>query len=71
MHELAVMQSVVALCEREAAERGFRRVRSINLAVGAVSGIVPGCMFEFFPAAARGSVAEGARLGDAGHPRPP
>ena len=62
MHELAVMQSVVALCEREAAERGFRRVRSINLAVGAVSGIVPGCMFEFFPAAARGSVAEGARL---------
>ena len=40
MHELAVMQSVVALCEREAAERGFRRVRSINLAVGAVSGIV-------------------------------
>ena len=42
MHELAVMQSVVALCEREAAERGFRRVRSINLAVGAVSGIVPG-----------------------------
>lgn len=25
------MQSVVALCEREAAERGFRRVRSIPL----------------------------------------
>ncbi len=59
MHELAVMQSVVALCEREAAERGFRRVRSINLAVGAVSGIVPECMFEFFPAAARAAWPRG------------
>lgn len=62
MHELAIMQSVVSLCEREAAEKGFSRVRSIALAVGAVSGFEPGCMFEFFPAAALGSVAEGARL---------
>ena len=62
MHELAIMQSAVALCEREAVEKGFSRVRSIALAVGAVSGFYPGCMFEFFPAAALGSVAEGARL---------
>ena len=62
MHELAIMQSVVGVCEREAAERGFRRVESIKLAVGALSGFEPGCMFEFFPAAAAGTVAEGARL---------
>ena len=62
MHELAIMQSVVNVCEREAKKQGFSRVRSIRLAVGSVSGIVPECLFEFFPAAARGSVAEGARI---------
>ena len=62
MHELAIMQSVVKLCEKEAAAQGFERVRGIALAVGAVSGVVPECLEEFFPIAARGSVAEGARL---------
>ena len=62
MHELAIMQSVVAVCERESAEKGFRRVERIDLAVGALSGFEPECMFEFFPAAAAGSVAEGAKL---------
>ena len=62
MHELAIMQSVVNVCEREAKSRGFRRVESITLSVGAVSGIVPECLYDFFPTAAKGSVAEGARL---------
>ncbi len=62
MHELAIMQGVVKVCEREAAKAGFKRVESITLSVGAVSGIVPECLEEFFPAAARGTVAEGARL---------
>ena len=52
----------MAVCEREAAEKGFRRVERIDLAVGALSGFEPECMFEFFPAAAAGSVAEGAKL---------
>ena len=62
MHELAIMQSVVRVCEREAAKEGFGRVESITLAVGAVSGVVPECLLEFFPDAATGTVAEGARL---------
>ena len=62
MHELAIMQNVVSVCEREAEKHGFKRVKTIALAVGAVSGIVPECMFEFFPAAAAGTVAEGAKL---------
>lgn len=62
MHELAIMQNVVSVCEREAEKHGFKRVKTIALAVGAVSGIVPECMFEFFPAAASGTVAEGAKL---------
>ena len=53
MHELAIMQNVVSVCEREAEKHGFKRVKTIALAVGAVSGIVPECMFEFFPAASK------------------
>ena len=62
MHELAVMQGVVRVCEQEAAKEGFGRVESITLSVGAVSGVVPECLAEFFPIAAKGTVAEGARL---------
>ena len=62
MHELAMMEGVVRVCEREAARSGFARVESISLSVGAVSGVVPDCLREFFPTAARGTVAEGAKL---------
>lgn len=62
MHELAIMQSIVRVCEQEASSKGFARVESIVLSVGAVSGIVPECLCEFFPAASRGTVAEGAKL---------
>ena len=62
MHELAIMQNVVSVCEREAEKHGFKRLKTIALPVGAVSVIVPECMFEFFPAAAAGTVAEGAKL---------
>ena len=62
MHELAIMQGVVRVCEREAAKEGFGRVESVTLSVGAVSGVVPECLAEFFPIAAKGTVAEGARL---------
>ena len=62
MHELSIMRSVVDVCEREAQKHGFERVERISLAVGAVSGIVPEYMFEFFPLASAGTVAEGAKL---------
>lgn len=62
MHELAIMQSVVNVCEQEAARQGFGRVERIALAIGSVSGIVPACLEDFFPIAAKGTVAEGAKL---------
>lgn len=68
MHELAIMQSVVAVCEREAAEKGFRRVERIDLAVGALSGFEPECMFEFSPQL-RWQRGRGRKADDAGHPR--
>ncbi len=62
MHELAIMQSVVNIVEREAARCGHVRVEAIKLRVGELSGIMPECLREFFPIAAAGTAAEGARL---------
>ena len=62
MHELAIMQSVISIVEREAARCGAARVESIRLRVGELSGIVPRCLEEFFPVAAAGTRSEGARL---------
>lgn len=57
-----MMQSVVSIVEREASRCGAARVESIRLRVGELSGIVPRCLEEFFPAAAAGTRSEGARL---------
>ncbi len=62
MHELATTQNLVSICEREAEKRGFTRVREIRLKIGELSGIVPECLENFFPYAARGTVCEGAAL---------
>lgn len=62
MHELAVAQNIIAIIESEAGKRGFGKVLKIKLAVGEVSGVVPECLYEMFPVAAGGTVAEGAEL---------
>ena len=62
MHELATTQNIVAICEKTAAEQGAARVLEIRLRIGALSGIVPECLRDFFPYASRGTVCEGATL---------
>lgn len=62
MHELAIARSIIGIVERAAAQEGFRRVLEIRLTIGEYSGLMPDCLREFFPIAARGSCAEGAAL---------
>ncbi len=62
MHELAIAESVIGLVSAEAKDKGFQKVISIRLRMGEYAGIVPECLREFFPFAAKGSVAEGAEL---------
>lgn len=62
MHELAITQGVIDIVNSEAKEKGFQRVLEIDLQVGEYSGIVPECIREFFPIAAKGSPAEKALL---------
>ncbi len=62
MHELALTEGVINLIESQQEQEGFSRVLEIRLRVGEYSGIIPDCLREFFPIAARGSCAEGAGL---------
>ena len=62
MHEMAITRGVIEIVEAEAKEKQFSRVLEISLRVGEYSGLVPACIEEFFPIAAKGTKAEGARL---------
>ncbi len=62
MHELAITEAVIELINREARDKGFGKVLGISLRVGEYSGIIPECIREFFPIAARDSIAREAEL---------
>ena len=62
MHELSLAQGILDIVKAEEQKNGFTRVLEISLKVGEYSGIVPRCLEEFFPIAAAGSCAEGAKL---------
>ena len=62
MHELALTEGIISIVESEAKKQGFQRVLEIRLRVGEYSGILPDCLREFFPIAAKGSPAEDAAL---------
>jgi hydrogenase nickel incorporation protein HypA/HybF len=62
MHEIALAQSIVEIVEEHARRDSFARIRSIRLAIGALSGVDPRALQFGFEAAAKGTVAEGAIL---------
>ncbi len=62
MHELSVCLALMQQVESIAAQHGARRVETISLRIGPLSGIEPALLENAFPLAATGTVAEGARL---------
>ncbi len=62
MHELAITESIIGIVTSESERNGFRKVIEIRLKIGEYSGIVPECIRDFFPVAAKGTVAEGAKM---------
>ena len=62
MHELALTEGIIEIVRTEAEKNGFSRVLEISLKVGEYSGVIPECLQEFFPIAAKGTKAEGAVL---------
>lgn len=62
MHELAVCQALIEQVERVARENEARRVISIVVSVGPLSGIEAKLLEHAYPLAAAGTVAEFATL---------
>ena len=62
MHELAVCQALIDQVARLAHDRGARRVLSITVSVGALSGTEARLLELAYPLAAAGTLGEGARL---------
>jgi len=62
MHEVSLIENVIALVEDQRRTESFARVRVIRLQVGALGHAQPDCLRFCFDAVARGTIAEGATL---------
>lgn len=62
MHELSIVRDVVRRAEVIAREQGANRVVEVTLRQGQLSGLSADVLRRHFAEAARGTVAEGARL---------
>jgi hydrogenase nickel incorporation protein HypA/HybF len=62
MHELAVCQALIEQVERVARDNAARRILSITVSVGPLSGIEARLLEHAYPLAAAGTVAEEAKL---------
>ena len=62
MHELALCQALIDQVERVARQNSARRVVSITVSLGPLSGAEPKLLEHAYPLAAAGTVAEHAQL---------
>lgn len=62
MHELSICQALVEQVEAVAREQNGRRVESVAVSIGPLSGVEPQLLQQAFPLAAAGSLAENAQL---------
>jgi len=62
VHELSIMDGALALACSEAEKAGARRVVSLRLRIGMLSGVMPEALRFAFDALAAGSIAEGAEI---------
>jgi hydrogenase nickel incorporation protein HypA/HybF len=62
MHELAVCQALIEQVERVARQNEARRVISIVVTIGPLSGVEPQLLEHAYPLAAAGTLAEHAAL---------
>jgi hydrogenase nickel incorporation protein HypA/HybF len=62
MHEMSLCESILQIMETSAAEQGFKRVKTVWLEIGQLSGVELEAMRFGFDAVMRDSLAAGARL---------
>lgn len=62
MHEFSIVQSLLSLVEEYAKREGAKRVESITVIVGPMSGVEPHLLRLAFDTFKEGTIAEGAQL---------
>jgi len=62
MHEMSLCEGVLQVLEESARTQGFRRVKTVWLEIGALSGVEVEAMRFSFEVVVKGSLAEGAQL---------
>jgi hydrogenase nickel incorporation protein HypA/HybF len=62
MHEVSLIESVVAIVVDERRRQAFSRVRTIRLQLGALGHAEPDALQFCFEAVTRGTIADGAQL---------
>ncbi len=62
MHELGITRSIIEIAEAHARRQQARRVLSVTVAIGELSGVMVEAVEFCFEACSRGTLLEGARL---------
>ncbi len=62
MHEMSLCEGVLQILQQSAETQGFRRVKTVWLEIGALSGVEVEAMRFSFDVVMRGSLADGAKL---------
>ncbi len=62
MHELGITQNIVDVAAQHATAQGAKRVTSLSVQIGALSGVIPEAVEFAFEACSQGTLLEGATL---------
>jgi hydrogenase nickel incorporation protein HypA/HybF len=62
MHEMSLCAGILQILEEQARTRGFRRVKTVWIEIGGLSGVEVEAMRFGFDVVMQGSLAEGAEL---------
>lgn len=62
MHELPITESILKIVSEEADKNNAKKILSITLLVGELTGFLPECIQFYFDIISKGTKADGARL---------
>jgi len=62
MHEMSICESIISVIEEQAAAQSYTKVRTVRLEIGPLAGIELEALEFCFDVAAKGGVAENAKL---------
>lgn len=62
MHELSIVASLFEMLEEKAKEKNAKKILSVKLKVGAISGVVPEFLETAFDIYKKGTIASNAKL---------